>query len=111
MSSKKMILEESAEVWNCDTDEFSHWCLLLNDGQNYYVARLEDRFPGPAAVDVDKLPAKLIHPSHLWPPIEEGLTVVPSSISDSCYIKVPRLIMFDAMEEDFLPKDLLLKEA
>lgn len=110
-----MNLIDSSEVWDVETDTYSHLAVLLyrptDDTYHYAHVTAGRQHEFDLNTHLKDLTTTLIPSSHIWPAIEPGLTAAPTPPPQNSYIKTPQLIDYEHCAPDFLPKDLLLKEA
>jgi serine/threonine protein kinase len=98
-----------AQCWDFgEKRRFSHTKVIFHDGDDYFLARLPDRYSKLEEIVVPKDGLTRIPKEHIWPLYEEGLTICSNPDRPEVYVKKPQLTGYS---DSHAPSIDLLKEA
>jgi hypothetical protein len=101
---------DMAETWEFNGGpKFLYTQVIFQDGNKYFSAQLPEQIACPDDIPPTiKSDLKEIPVEHIWPPLEDGLSICHDAEKPGVYIKQPQLLDYDGSE---LLSVLLLQEA
>ncbi|KAI4235540.1 MAG: hypothetical protein LQ349_003085 [Xanthoria aureola] len=113
-----MKVTECIEAWKeepegSDDWRFDHFSIILVNDADFFKARSPKALAVNQNIDIAELDYPLIRipTEHIWPPLENNLTLVPLTLSDGTYHKMRSLIDYESQPNSIKPRDLILHEA